>query len=181
MRKVVVSEFLSLDGVMHEPMWTFPYWNDQMAKFKQEELFSSDTLLLGRVTYDGFAQAWPGRTDEEGYADRINNMPKYVVSTTLEKADWNNTSIIKDKVVDQIMKLKEQPGQNILVFGSGALIQTLIQHELIDEYRLQVYPLVLGKGQKLFLDGNSLKLKLAESHTFTSGVTVLIYQPDRED
>ena len=178
MRKLVVTEFLSLDGVMEAPMWTFKYWNDEIANFKGEESNSSDALLLGRVTYEGFAQAWPNSKDEG--ADYFNNVRKYVVSTTLDKADWNNSVIIKGDVVEEIRKLKQQEGQNITVHGSGNLIQTLMKHDLIDEYRLLVYPLVLGKGQRLFEDENPVNLKLVDSKVVSSGVLALVYEPERK-
>jgi dihydrofolate reductase len=180
LRKLVVSEFVSLDGVMQDPAWTMPYWNDEIAKFKFDELFASDALLLGRVTYQGFAAAWPSRTDEQGYADRMNGLPKYVVSTTLDKAEWNNSRLIKDQVAEQLAALKQQPGQGILLFGSGTLVQTLVRHDLVDQYNLLVYPVVLGQGKRLFEDGSSAKLKLVEAKSFSSGVVALIYQPDRK-
>ena len=184
MRKVIVSMFISLDGVMEQPSWTTPYWNDEIAKFKFDELFASSALLLGRVTYEGFAAAWPSRTDEQGFADRMNGLPKYVVSTTLEKAEWNNSHLIKDakRVAEEVSKLKQQPGQDILIFGSGELVHTLMQHDLIDEYRLLVYPVVLGSGKPLFKDiKNSSRLKLLSTKTFSSGVVLLCYQPDRKE
>jgi dihydrofolate reductase len=177
MSKIVVAEFLSLDGVMEEPRWTFPYWNDEIAKFKHAELFASDAILLGRKTYEGFAQAWPSREGTDDYADRMNGLPKYVVSTTLEKVEWKNSSLIKGNIAQEASKLKQQPGQNLLIFGSGQLVSYLMAHNLVDEYRLLVYPLVLGKGQRLFPEGSDAKLKLAESQTFSSGVVALIYQP----
>ncbi len=177
MRKLVVTEFLSLDGVMEAPMWTFKYWNDQIADFKGEESAAGDALLLGRVTYEGFAQAWPNSTDEG--ADYFNNVRKYVVSTTLDKAEWNNSSIIKGRVVEEIRNLKQQDGQNIVVHGSGRLIQTLMQHDLVDEYRLLVYPVVLGKGQRLFEAGVTATLNLVESKPLGPQVVALVYQPDR--
>jgi dihydrofolate reductase len=177
MRKLVVSEFVSLDGVMEEPSWTAPYWNDEIATFKYDELFASDALLLGRVTYQGFAAAWPSRTDEQGYADRMNSLPKYVVSTTLDKAEWNNTRLIKTNVAGQVSELKQQSGGNILLFGSGALVQTLLQNYLVDEYALLVYPVALGKGKHLFKDGSKATLKLVETKTFSSGVVALVYHP----
>jgi dihydrofolate reductase len=180
MRKIVVAEFLSLDGVMEEPAWTFPYWNDEIAKFKYDELFASDAHLLGRVTYQGFAAAWPSRTDEAGFADRMNGLPKYVVSTTLEKAEWNNSTIIKENVADEISKLKQQSGQDILVAGSATLVNTLMEHNLIDEYHLLVYPVVLGSGKRLFKDGSKTNLKLVETKSFSSGVVALIYHPDKK-
>lgn len=179
MRKVVVSEFLSLDGVMEEPEWTFKFFGAEQAKYKFDELMASDTLLLGRVTYEGFAEAWPSRTDEEGFADRINGLPKYVVSTTLEAAEWNNSHVINTNVAQEISRLKEQPGENILVYGSGQLVQALMQHDLIDEYRIMFFPVVLGAGKRLFKQGSTADLKLTDAQTFTSGVTVLTYQPER--
>jgi dihydrofolate reductase len=180
MRKVVVAEFLSLDGVMEEPAWTFPYWNDEIARFKYDELFTSDAHLLGRVTYQGFAAAWPSRKDEGGFADRMNSLPKYVVSTTLEKAEWNNSHLIKKDVVEEISRLKQQPGQNILVAGSATLVKTLIEHDLVDEYHLLIYPVVLGQGKRLFKDGVKTTLKMVETKSFSSGVVAHIYQPDRK-
>jgi dihydrofolate reductase len=186
MRKVVVSEFVSLDGVMEDPggsekskhgAWTFQYWNDEIGKFKLEELFASDALLLGRVTYQGFAAAWPSRTDEQGFAQWINSMPKYVASTTLKELDWNNSRLIKGNLPEEISKLKQQSGKNILVNGSATLVHSLMQHDLIDEYRLLVYPVVLGDGKRLFKDVKNTKLRLGETKTFPSGVILLQYQP----
>src|SRR5437867_7255580 len=122
MRKLIVTEFITLDGVIEAPhQWSFPYWNDEIAKFKHDELFAVDALLLGRVTYEGFAAAWPSRTDEEGYADRINGMPKFVVSTTLDNLAWQNSQMISNEVAERVRDLKRQAGQDVLVFGSGAL------------------------------------------------------------
>ncbi|HVO71910.1 MAG TPA: dihydrofolate reductase family protein [Aggregatilineaceae bacterium] len=179
MRKVVVAEFMSLDSVVENPAWTSRYWNDEIAKFKSDENLASDALLLGRVTYQGFAAAWPESADEG--ADRMNNLPKYVVSTTLDKVEWNNSTLIKDNIVEELTKLKRQDGQDILVYGSATLVQTLMRRDLIDEYRLLVYPVVLGKGQRLFDDASKVDLKLVESQVFSSGVVALIYQPEREE
>jgi dihydrofolate reductase len=178
MRKVVVTEFVSLDGVMEEPRWTFKYWNDEIAKFKGEESSASDALLLGRVTYQGFAAAWP-QSKAEG-ADYFNSVRKYVVSTTLDKAEWNNSTLIKDDVVEAITNLKEQDGQDIAVHGSATLVQALIQHDLVDRYRLLVYPVVVGKGKRLFKEGTTVTLKLLESQSFSSGVVAVVYEPDRK-
>ena len=177
MRKIVVTEFMSLDGVMEEPSWTFPYWNDEIAAFKGEETASSDALLLGRVTYEGFAAAWPGRTDAG--ADYFNGVRKYVVSTTLEAAAWNNSVLIQNDVVAEIARLKAQDGRDLTVHGSGALVQTLMQHDLVDVYRLLVYPVVLGQGNRLFKEGVPATLKLVSSQPFSSGVVALIYEPER--
>lgn len=142
MRKVIVSMFVTLDGVMEDPGgaekfkhggWTLPYWDEEIGKFKFAELFASDALLLGRVTYQGFADAWPSRTDEAGFADRMNSLPKFVVSTTLEEVGWNNSRLIKGNIAEEVSKLKQQPGQDILIAGSGELVHTLMQHDLIDE------------------------------------------------
>ncbi len=177
MRKIVVTEFLSLDGIMEHPAWTFPYWNDEIAKFKGEETSASDALLLGRVTYQGFAAAWPESTDEG--ADYFNSVRKYVVSTTLDTVEWNNSRLIKGNIVEELIKLKQQDGQDILVNGSATLVQTLMRHDLVDRYRLLVYPVVLGKGKRLFQEGTTATLKLVETQAFSSGVAALIYEPDR--
>lgn len=178
MRNIVVTEFLSLDGIMENPGWTFPYWNDEIAQFKGDETSASDALLLGRVTYQGFAAAWPQSTDEG--ASYFNSVRKYVVSTTLDTAEWNNSHIIKDNVVEEIAKLKQQAGQDITVHGSATLVQTLIQHDLVDRYRLLIYPVVLGKGKRLFQEGATTTLKLVKTQVFSSGVTALIYDPERK-
>jgi dihydrofolate reductase len=178
MRKIVVTEFLSLDGIMEEPAWTRPYWNDEIAKFKGDEMLASDALLLGRVTYQGFAAAWPESKDAG--AERMNNLPKHVVSTTLDKLEWNNSRLIKANVVEALTALKQQAGQDILVYGSATLVQTLIRHDLVDRYRLLVYPVVLGKGKRLFKEGTEVTLRLVETHAFSSGVAALIYEPGRK-
>jgi dihydrofolate reductase len=179
MRKLVITEFLSLDGVMENPSWTFKYWNDEIAKFKGEESEASDALLLGRVTYQGFAAAWPQSKDQG--AEYFNGVRKYVVSTTLDKAEWNNSVIINgSNLVEEIAKLKQQDGKDIIVHGSGTLAQSLIQHNLVDCIRLLVYPVVLGKGQRLFTEGTTATLKLVEARGLSSGVTALIYEPERQ-
>ncbi len=176
MRKIVVTEFVSLDGIMESPeKWSFSYWNDDIAKFKQEELESSDTLLLGRITYDGFSKAWPDRTDETGFADRMNTYPKYVVSKSLIKTDWNNTHILGDNFTQGIAKLKEEEGRDILVFGSGELVNTLLALGLVDQLQLLVYPVILGQGKRLFRGEVENKLELKESKSFSSGVVLLTY------
>ena len=179
MRKVIVSEFVTLDGVMEGPdKWQLQFWNEEAAKFKFDELFASDALLLGRVTYQEFAAAWPSMTDEEGFADRMNSLPKFVVSTTLEEVEWNNARLIKGNIAEEVSKLKQQPGQDILIAGSADLVNTLMQHDLIDEYRIMLHPVVVGSGKRLFRDGSDTKvLRLVETKTFSSGVVVLSYQP----
>lgn len=186
MRRLIVSEFLTLDGVMEDPGgdsdfkykgWSMPYWDDEIGKLKFDELFAADALLLGRITYQGFAKAWPSVSDEMGFADRMNGIAKHVVSTTLTAADWNNSTIISGDVVEEVTRLKEQGGQNILVAGSGQLVQTLARHNLVDDYYLLVYPLVLGSGKRLFRDGTEAVLKLVETRSYGSGVVLLRYQP----
>src|SRR5215211_1892054 len=188
MRRVVASEFGSLDGVMEDPRWTFQYGSEEQEKFKFDELFASDALLLGRVTYEGFAAAWPKMMEQyegprraalEKFTDRMNSLPKYVVSTTLEEPlEWNNSTLIKGDVAEVVSRLKQQPGQDILIYGSGELVHTLMQHDLTDEYRLIVFPVVLGSGKRLFKDGSDTKvLSFVDTKTFSSGVVVLSYQP----
>jgi dihydrofolate reductase len=178
MRNLVVTEFISLDGVIENPGWSFKYWNDEIAGFKGEETSASDALLLGRVTYQGFAAAWPQSQDQG--ATYFNGVRKYVVSTTLDNAEWNNSVIINDNVVEEIKKLKEQDGADITVHGSGKLAQFLLKNNLVDRVRLLVYPVVLGQGQRLFEDGPAVTLNLLETRQFSSGVVGLIYEPVKE-
>jgi dihydrofolate reductase len=178
MRNIIVTEFISLDGVMEQPAWTFKYWNDEIAQFKGDESNASDALLLGRVTYQGFAAAWPESKDEG--AAYFNSVRKYVVSTTLDKAEWNNSTLIKDNIVEEIAKLKQQDGKDIMVHGSATLVQTLMRHNLVNSYRLLVYPLVLGKGKRLFEEGTTATLKLVYTQACSSGVVALIYEPYRK-
>ena len=188
MRKVVASEFVSLDGVMEDPGWTFQFASEEQEKFKFAELAASDTLLLGRVTYESFAAAWPNMAEQYAgprraelgeYADMMNGYPKYVVSETLEEPlEWNNSRLIEGNVAEEVSRLKQQPGKDILIFGSGDLVNTLMQLDLIDEYRLMVFPVVVGSGKYLFRDGNDTKaLRFVETKAFVSGVVVLSYQP----
>lgn len=178
MRKIIVSEFVSLDGVVENPGWTFPYWNDEIRDFKAEEDAITDSLLLGRVTYEMFAAAWP-ESEDEG-AERMNSMPKYVVSSTLERADWNNTTIIKGNVIESIRALQQGDGQGFLVYGSPTLVQTLIANNMVDSLRLLVYPVVLGEGLRLFHDGTTATLKLVENRLLSGGVAAMVYEPVRE-
>ncbi len=191
MRKVIASEFVSLDGVMEDPSWTFQFSSEEQQKFKFDELAASDALLLGRVTYEGFAAAWPNMMEQYGgprraelgeYADMMNGYPKYVVSTTLqEPLEWNNSTLIEGDVAEEVSRLKQQPGKDILIFGSGDLVNTLMRHDLIDEYRLMVFPVVLGSGKRLFRDGiDKIVLRLVDTETFGSGVVVLTYRPAGE-
>jgi dihydrofolate reductase len=160
--------------------WSFQFWNDEAAKFKFDELFASDVLLLGRITYEGFAKAWPGMKDEAGFADRMNGLPKYVVSKTLDVLTWNNSRLITGDIAEEVTKLKQQPGQDILLAGSARLFQTLMQHDLIDEYRLMVHPVVLGEGKPLFSVESDMKvLRLVDTKRFSSGILILTYEPVR--
>jgi dihydrofolate reductase len=179
-RKVIASEFASLDGVMEDPSWTFQFSREEQEEFKYDELAASDALLLGRVTYEGFVAAWPRMREQAGeYADMMNGYPKHVVSTTLEEPlEWNNSTLIKGNVAEAVSRLMQQPGKDILIFGSGDLVSTLMQHDLIDQYRLMVFPIVVGSGKRLFRDGSDTKaLRLVETKSFGSGVVVLSYQP----
>lgn len=186
MGKLVVTEFVSIDGVFEDPGgsenfeyggWTFEYdRGDDGDKFKLDEVMEADVHLLGRVTYEGFAEAWPSR--EGPFADRFNNDPKVVVSTTLKDPEWNNTTVISGDVPAGLTKLKEATDGVILVAGSGTLVRTLLEEDLVDELRLMVFPTILGRGKRLFPDGiDRRKLKLAETKLVGSdGVQVQIYQ-----
>jgi dihydrofolate reductase len=199
MRRVVVSMYVALDGVMEAPeRWAFQFWNDELATSAHDELHQSDALLLGRVTYEAFAEFWPTATNEPGIAERMNNLPKYVVSTTLEEPlAWSNSTLINGDIAENVSKLKRDPGGDILLLASAALVQTLMEHDLIDEYRLRVAlvqtlmehdlideyrlrvaPAIAGSGKRLFVDGGGMKtMKLVEAKTFGSGVVSLTYRP----
>jgi dihydrofolate reductase len=187
MRKLVVSEFVSLDNVMEDPGgsekfthggWTQQYWNDDIGKFKYDELFACDMLLLGRVTYQGFAEAWPSRKDEAGFADRMNCVPKYVVSATLAEAGWNNSTIIRSNIFGAISKIKKETGQDILVVGSRRLVRVLMEYELVDRYQLLVFPVILGSGKRLFDDlEKPVNLKLIKTKSFKTGIILQTYEP----
>jgi dihydrofolate reductase len=178
MRSIVWSEYISLDGVVDEPgEWSIPYFSDDLAKYKYDELFASDALLLGRITYEAFAAAWPTMEELEGdFAVRMNTLPKYVVSTTLQNADWNNSTVIRENVPEAVSELKHQSGKDILIGGSGALAKTLMPHNLIDEIRMLVHPIAVGTGKRLFEGAQeSIGLKLVDTQTFESGVVALTY------
>jgi dihydrofolate reductase len=190
MSKVVVTEFVSLDGVMEDPGgsegWDRGGWALQIDrgpegdKFKLDEALDAEALLLGRVTYEGFAEAWPSREGE--FADKFNSMPKYVVSSTLEEPEWDNSTVLKGDVVEEVSKLRQGPDGDIVVHGSARLVQTLLEHDLVDELRLMVYPVVLGSGKRLFGDTNDKKsLRLVDSKVVGDGVAILIYEPMSED
>ncbi len=186
MRKLIATEFITLDGIMEDPGgaektkyggWSGQFWNEEAQKYKYDELFATDALVLGRVTYDGFAAAWPSMADEDGFADRMNSIPKYVASETLDHLEWSNSILIEENIVEQISKLKQEAGQDIIIHGSGELINSLLPHQLIDEIHLMVFPIVLGGGKRLFKETAELnRLQLLETKTFETGVIVLHYQ-----
>ena len=189
MARIVVTEFVSLDGVMEDPGgaedfkyggWTFEIARgDEGDKFKLDEALDADALLLGRATYEGFAAAWPSR--EGDFADKFNTMPKYVVSSTLDKPDWNNSTVLDGDVAEEVTKLKQQQDGDIVVHGSAQLVQALIEHDLVDELRLMVFPVVLGSGKRLFAETSDKKrLRLTDSKTVGDGVSILVYEPVRE-
>lgn len=189
MSRIVVSEFVTVDGVMEGPGgpdpsfdragWAFGF--DRGADgdaFKLEELSAADALLLGRVTYEGFAAAWPSRTDEEGFAGKMNAMRKYVVSKTLTEPAWHNTTVLAGDLPEEIGRLRQQPGGDVLVNGSTQLVQALAAHGLVDEYRLMIFPIVLGAGKRLFGDLESIRLTLAQARPVgPDGVLTAIYHP----
>ena len=189
MGRIVVTEFVSLDGVMEDPGgaedyrhggWTFKF--DRGAdgdKFKLDEAMGAQALLLGRRTYEGFAAAWPSMQGE--FADKFNNMPKYVVSSTLEDPEWNNSTVLKGDLVEEVSKLKQEHDGDIDVHGSAQLVQSLLENDLVDELRLMVFPVVLGSGKRLFGETSDKKpLRLADSKMVGDGVAILTYQPARE-
>jgi dihydrofolate reductase len=188
--RIVVTEFVSLDGVMEDPGgaedfkyggWTFEInRGDEGDKFKLDETLSAEALLLGRVTYEGFAAAWPSREGE--FADKFNTMPKYVVSSTLEEPEWNNSTVLKGDVAEEAAKLKQEQDGDIFVHGSARLVQALVEHDLVDELRLMVFPVVLGSGKRLFGETSDKKpLRLVDSKVVGDGVAILIYEPAGSD
>ena len=188
MGRIVVTEFVSLDGVMEAPGggedfkhagWTFEInRGDKGEKFKVDETLASDALLLGRVTYEGFAAAWPSRDGE--FADKFNTMPKYVVSSTLEKPAWNNSTVLKGDLAEEVEKLKQQHERDIVVHGSATLVQSLVEQDLVDELRLMVFPVVLGTGKRLFGETSDKKpLRLTDTKIVGDGVAILTYEPAR--
>jgi dihydrofolate reductase len=186
MGRIVVTEFMSLDGVVEDPGgaedfkhsgWSFEInRGDEGNQFKLDETMSSEALLLGRVTYEGFAKAWPSRDGE--FADKFNTMPKYVVSSTLEKPEWNNSTVLKGDVIEEVARLRQEQDGDIVVHGSPQLVQTLLEHDLVDELRLMVFPVVLGSGKRLFGETSDKKtMKLVDSKVVGDGVAILIYGP----
>ena len=186
MGRIVVTEFVSLDGVMEDPGgsesfkyggWSFEYdRGDEGNQFKLDETLSSEALLLGRVTYEGFAEAWPTREGE--FADKFNTMPKYVVSSTLENPAWTNSTVLEGDVPEAAAKLRDEHAGDVVVHGSAQLVQTLLEHDLVDELRLMVFPVVLGRGKPLFGETTDKKsLRLVDSKVVGDGVAILVFQP----
>jgi dihydrofolate reductase len=177
MRKIIAGLFISLDGVVEAPeKWTGPYFNDQVGQAVGALMAANDAMLLGRVTYQGFAAAFGGQSG--GMADQMNNTPKYVVSSTLTSADWQNSTLISGDIASQIAALKQQPGQNIGMSGSSALASWLLRHGLLDRLDLLVFPVVLGSGKRLFSEPHGqLALALTGSEAFSTGVVHLCYEP----
>ena len=184
MARIVVTEFVSLDGVMEapggeefrHPGWSFEFdRGDEGNQFKLDETMGSEALLLGRVTYEGFARAWPTREGE--FADKFNSMPKYVVSSTLTDPDWTNTTVLDGDVVEEVKKLKDELDGDVVVHGSAQLAQTLLEHDLVDELRLMVFPVVLGAGKRLFGATSDKKpMRLTDARTVGDGVAILTYE-----
>jgi dihydrofolate reductase len=187
--RIVVTEFVSLDGVIEAPGggedfrhggWSFEIARgDEGDKFKLDETLSSAALLLGRATYEGFAAAWPSREGE--FADKFNTMPKYVVSSTLKDPEWNNSTVLRGDVPDEVARLKQDQDGDIVVHGSARLVQTLVEHDLVDEFRLMVFPVVLGSGKRLFGETSDKKpLRLVDSKVVGDGVAILVYESARD-
>jgi dihydrofolate reductase len=179
-RKIVATLFISLDGVIEAPIeWTSEYMDDEVGQEISSQMAERDAMLLGRRTYQEFAAVWPGRGTQDPIAAGMNNQPKYVVSTTLDNVDdWQNSTLVGVNVLDELGELKQQPGKNIAIIGSASLTRSLLQHGVIDELVLLVYPIVVGKGQRLFDDyGDRLPLKLGQSKAFGTGFVKLVYTP----
>jgi dihydrofolate reductase len=181
MRKVVAWELVTLDGVMESPeRWSFQFHNDEMAEANASGMAAADAMLLGRVTYQEFAAFWPYQNSgEQPFTDYLNNTPKYVVSTTLEEPlEWQNSTLVKDDVAEEVARLKQEPGKDIGIVGSGTLVRSLLRDGLLDELGLMVHPVVLGSGKRLFEDGSDeMALELVDSKTFSTGVVYLTYRP----
>jgi dihydrofolate reductase len=179
-KDVVASTYVTLDGVFEEPGWSAPYWSDDAQHFARDQLWASDTLLLGRTTYEGFAAHWPteGWIEREGeFAERMNSYPKYVASRSLsEPLEWNNSHLLDGEVPDAVRKLKEESGRDILMYSSVGLMRDLMKEDLVDRFRIWVHPLVLGEGKRLFAEGDEAKLELVDTTILPNGIAVLDYQ-----
>lgn len=177
MRKLVESTFVTLDGVIEAPQeWSPPYWDDEHAAYAGKLLFAADALLLGRATYEAFAQAWPSRSGDE-YSDRINAMPKHVASRSLTETGWNAT-VLEGELAAEVAALKEQPGADLLKFGSGEVDRTLVAHGLLDELHLWIFPVIAGRGQRLVEGIGTTHLELVDTTRFASGIVVNVYSPN---
>jgi len=181
MRKLKLAMYVSLDDVVEGPSWTGPFWNDELSDLQEEYLDSSDALVLGRVTYEGFAAAWPAMEESTGgFGRKMNSMPKHVASRTLGETEWNAT-LIEGDVATAVARLKEGDGGDLLIYGSGTLVDELTRDRLIDEYRLMVHPVLVGSGKKLFETiAEPVTLRLEEVRTTDTGVAVLTYTPARD-
>lgn len=178
MRKLIVSTQASMDSVIENPQnWVFDYVNDEFFKYASDQLFATDMLIMGRVTYEGFAEAWSARAGADAFADRMNSLPKYVASRTWKGPLTWNANLIQGDVAKEVAKLKEGSGGTILQYGSGELTRTLLQHGLIDEFRVMVYPVAVGAGLRVFESIQQTPMKLLETKTFSTGVVILHYQP----
>ena len=175
MRKLKLAMYVSLDGVIEEPSWTGPFWNDELSDSQGEYLYASDALVLGRVTYEGFAAAWPAMEESTGdFGKKMNSMPKHVASRTVTEPEWNAT-IIEGDLAGEIRKLKNQDGGDLLIYGSGTLVDELTKLGLIDEYRFMIHPVVVGEGKRMFEERPSATLKLNDVVTTSTGVVVATY------
>ncbi|HKW69430.1 MAG TPA: dihydrofolate reductase family protein [Candidatus Dormibacteraeota bacterium] len=177
--RLVATEYLSLDGMFNEPGgWSNPWFNEEAEQFKWDELQASDAQLLGRKTYQGFAAAWPTMEATGEFGVKMNTMPKYVVTSTLDHLDWSGSILVRGDVTAEVRKLKKQPGRDLLLAGSGQLFNALMRENLIDVYRFMVHPVVLGKGTRLFAEGDDQKaLVLTETRRFRSGIVILEFEP----
>lgn len=180
--RLVATEYISLDGVFEEPgHWSFPFFNEEAGQFKWAELQASDAQLLGRKTYEGFAKAWPTMEGTGEFGERMNTMPKYVVTSTLDELDWPGSKPIKGDVAEEVRKLRAMPGKDLLLAGSGQLFNTLMEENLIDVYRFMVFPVFLGKGRRLFANAFDQKnLELTDMKRFATGVLVLDLVPAKK-
>jgi dihydrofolate reductase len=189
MGRVIVTEFVSLDGVMEAPGgepgyahsgWTFDFGDAGQYAYKLDETLEAEALLLGRVTYEGFAAAWPGRTDEAGFADKMNEMPKYVVSSTLDEVNWNTSTLLRGDITEEVPRLKEEIDGVILVAGSRTLVHGLLEHGLVDELRLMIFPVILGSGRRVFPETqDKIPLRLADTRQYDNGIVVHAYEPEK--